>query len=152
MGPLWSEQGTVPHCTVSDLLSTDMLVSPPGAPVGAGEGNKPNITLQHCSYTFNEGKNSSFVRHTDCSTTKHSCHPHSTKIIRIKCSDIVASGSSIRDWLHAWYCCYTITQSHTGNWDVVTVRSNKLWSCPWHHDGGGCGGECEISRWWNSYG
>ena len=37
MGPPWSGQGTVPHTTVSDLLSTDVLVSPPGAPVGAGE-------------------------------------------------------------------------------------------------------------------
>ena len=35
MGPLWSGQGTVPHCTVSNLLSTDVLVSPPGALVGA---------------------------------------------------------------------------------------------------------------------
>ena len=32
---LWSGQGTVPHCTVSNLLSTDVLVSPSGAPVGA---------------------------------------------------------------------------------------------------------------------
>ena len=31
MGPLWSGQGTVPHTTVSDLLSTDVLVSVPGA-------------------------------------------------------------------------------------------------------------------------
>ena len=30
-GSLWSGQGTVPHCTVSDLLSTDVLVSPSGA-------------------------------------------------------------------------------------------------------------------------
>ena len=37
MGPLWSGQGTVPHTTVSDLLSTDVLVSVPGAPVGARE-------------------------------------------------------------------------------------------------------------------
>ena len=35
MGPLWSGQGTVPHTTVSDLLSTDVLVSPPGTPIGA---------------------------------------------------------------------------------------------------------------------
>ena len=35
MGPLWSGQGTVPHTTVSDLLSTDVLVSVSGAPVGA---------------------------------------------------------------------------------------------------------------------
>ena len=37
MGPLWCGQGTVPHATLSDLLSTDVLVSPPGAPVGARE-------------------------------------------------------------------------------------------------------------------
>ena len=37
MGPLWCGQGTVPHATLSDLLSTDVLVSPPGAPVGAVE-------------------------------------------------------------------------------------------------------------------
>ena len=37
MGPLWCRQGTVPHITVSDLLSTDVLVSPTGAPVGAVE-------------------------------------------------------------------------------------------------------------------
>ena len=37
MGPLWCGQGTVPHTTLSDLLSTDMLVSPSGAPVGAEE-------------------------------------------------------------------------------------------------------------------
>ena len=36
MGPLWSGQGTVPHCTVSDLLSTDVLVSSSGALVGTG--------------------------------------------------------------------------------------------------------------------
>ena len=34
MVPLWSGQGTVPHATVSDLLSTDVLVSVPGTPVG----------------------------------------------------------------------------------------------------------------------
>ena len=43
MSPLWSGQGTVPHCTVSDLLSTDVLVSSPGAPVGAGK--KTNDTF-----------------------------------------------------------------------------------------------------------
>ena len=37
MGPLWCGQSTVPHATLSNLLSTDVLVSPPGAPVGAGE-------------------------------------------------------------------------------------------------------------------
>ena len=37
MGPLWCGQGTVPHTTLSDLLSTDVLVNPPGAPVGAGK-------------------------------------------------------------------------------------------------------------------
>ena len=37
MGPPCCGQGTVPHVTVSDLLSTDDLVSPTGAPVGAGE-------------------------------------------------------------------------------------------------------------------
>ena len=35
--PPWCGQGTVPHSTLSDLLSTVVLVSPPGAPVGAGE-------------------------------------------------------------------------------------------------------------------
>ena len=35
IGPPWYGQGTVPHTTLSDLLSTDVLVSPPGAPVGA---------------------------------------------------------------------------------------------------------------------
>ena len=35
MGPLWSGQGTVPHTTVSDLLSTNVLVSPLGALVEA---------------------------------------------------------------------------------------------------------------------
>ena len=37
MGPPWCGQGTVPHTTLPDLLSTDAIVSPPGAPVGAGE-------------------------------------------------------------------------------------------------------------------
>ena len=37
MGPPWYGQGTVPHTTLSVLLSTDILVSPPGVPVGAGE-------------------------------------------------------------------------------------------------------------------
>ena len=37
MGPLCCGQSTASHVTVSDLLSTDVLVSPPGAPVGAGE-------------------------------------------------------------------------------------------------------------------
>ena len=35
MGPLWPGQGTVPHTTLSDLLSTDLLVSPSGALTGA---------------------------------------------------------------------------------------------------------------------
>ena len=35
MGPLWCGQGTVPHTTTSDLLSTDVILSPSGAPVGA---------------------------------------------------------------------------------------------------------------------
>ena len=35
--PPWCGQGTVPHTTISDLLSTDVVLSPPGAPVGAGE-------------------------------------------------------------------------------------------------------------------
>ena len=35
MGPLWSGQGSGPHCTVSDLFITDELVSPSGALVGA---------------------------------------------------------------------------------------------------------------------
>ena len=39
-----SQQGTVPHCTVSDLLSTDVLVSHPGAPLGAGEGTHEIIS------------------------------------------------------------------------------------------------------------
>ena len=43
MGPLWSGQGTVPHTTVSDLLSTDVLVSPLGALVEA-ELETINIT------------------------------------------------------------------------------------------------------------
>ena len=50
MGPLWSGQGTVPHTTVSDLLSTDVLVSVPGAPVGAREremGYKCNNEIQY---------------------------------------------------------------------------------------------------------
>ena len=37
MGPLWFGQGTVSQTTTVDLLSTDVLVSPTGAPVGAGE-------------------------------------------------------------------------------------------------------------------
>ena len=39
MGPLLCGQGTVLHTTLSDLLPTDVLVSPihAGAPVGAGE-------------------------------------------------------------------------------------------------------------------
>ena len=37
MGPPWCGQGIVPHTTLSDLLSTDVPVSPPGALVGAGE-------------------------------------------------------------------------------------------------------------------
>ena len=37
MGPPWYGQGTVPHTTLSVLLSTGILVSPPWVPVGAGE-------------------------------------------------------------------------------------------------------------------
>ena len=37
MGPLWCRQGTVPHTTLNDLLSTDVLVTLTGASVGAGE-------------------------------------------------------------------------------------------------------------------
>ena len=39
MGPPWCGQGTVSHTTLSDLLSTDVLASPPGASVGAGGGD-----------------------------------------------------------------------------------------------------------------
>ena len=37
MGPPWCGQGTVPHTMLSDLFSNDKLVSPSGAPVGAGK-------------------------------------------------------------------------------------------------------------------
>ena len=37
MGPPWCSQGTVPHTTLSDLLSTDVLLSTSEEPVGAGE-------------------------------------------------------------------------------------------------------------------
>ena len=50
MGPLWLGQGTVPHCTVSDLLSTDVLVSPPGAPVGAGETTNFFININYYNH------------------------------------------------------------------------------------------------------
>ena len=50
MGPLWSGQGTVPHCTVSDLLSTDVLVSPAGALVGAAGAEE---RIQISSRRFN---------------------------------------------------------------------------------------------------
>ena len=40
MGPPWCGQGTVPHTTLSDLLSTIVLLSPSGAIVGAGEGDR----------------------------------------------------------------------------------------------------------------
>ena len=51
MGPLWSGQGTVPHTTVSDLLSTDVLVSPPGALVGTigGVASHFNIVWWWCA-------------------------------------------------------------------------------------------------------
>ena len=35
MGPLWLGQGTVPHCTVSDIFSFNRLFNPSGALVGA---------------------------------------------------------------------------------------------------------------------
>ena len=44
MGPLWSGQGTVPHTTVSDLLSTDVIFSVAGAPVGARYRQVVNTT------------------------------------------------------------------------------------------------------------
>ena len=51
MGPLCSGQGTVPHCTVSDLLSTDELVSSPGTPSGARrQAVTINIMLQQQLY------------------------------------------------------------------------------------------------------
>ena len=50
MGPLWSGQGTVPHCTVSDLLSTDVLVSPSGALVGAAAGRRHAWNYFKCIY------------------------------------------------------------------------------------------------------
>ena len=60
MGPLWLGQGTVPHCTVSDLLSTDELVSSPGTLLGAketGSDYKHNVTVA-AIHTFS-GSNSS---------------------------------------------------------------------------------------------
>ena len=46
MGPPWCGQGTIPHTTLSDLLSTDVLASPPGALVGAGR--------RHLAYALHE--------------------------------------------------------------------------------------------------
>ena len=45
MGPLWSGQGTVPHTTVSDLFSTDVILSVSGAPVGARMDQAVNVKL-----------------------------------------------------------------------------------------------------------
>ena len=42
--PLWCGQGTVPHTILIELLSTDVVVSSPGAPVGAGEGKCSSCT------------------------------------------------------------------------------------------------------------
>ena len=47
MGPLCCGQGTVPQTTLSDLLSTGVLVTPPGAPVGAGERQQSYDASQH---------------------------------------------------------------------------------------------------------
>ena len=56
MGPLWSGQGTVPHTTVRDLLSTDVLLSVSGAPAGAKERQAVNInTCYNTVHTCNEG-------------------------------------------------------------------------------------------------
>ena len=46
MGPLWCEQATVSHITLSDLLFTDVLVSLPGAPVGAGEETYMHLCIR----------------------------------------------------------------------------------------------------------
>ena len=40
MGPLWSGQGTVAHTTLSDILSTDVVVNSLGAPLGAEREEK----------------------------------------------------------------------------------------------------------------
>ena len=63
MGPLWSGQGTVPHTTVSDLLSTNVLVSPLGALVEAElEAIKYDYVSVHdidtcwCSYCLGYGR------------------------------------------------------------------------------------------------
>ena len=52
MGPLWSGQGTVPHTTVSDLLSTDVLVSPLGALVEAELETICPITHEICLHSL----------------------------------------------------------------------------------------------------
>ena len=61
MGPLWSGQGTVPHTTVSDLLSTDVLVSVVGAPVGARERQVMSTSTLLYNHTFSESNSNNFV-------------------------------------------------------------------------------------------
>ena len=49
MGPLWCGQGTVPHTTLSDLLPTDVLLSPihVGAPVEAAWGGDIQLNMSN---------------------------------------------------------------------------------------------------------
>ena len=99
MGPLWSGQGTVPHCTVSDLLSTDVLVSPSGALVGAEERRHEDIfklaNIKHY-YSTLCGVDSRKDCVTRSNTIIHSHHTDSTVTARRKGRKTVSS-STIQD-------------------------------------------------------
>ena len=84
MGPLWSGQGTVPHCTVSDLLSTDVLVSPSGALVGAAAGRRHGTVFSKLTNTLCCGVDSRGDCVTHSSINIYSNYTDSTTAARRK--------------------------------------------------------------------
>ena len=85
MGPLRCEHSTTPHTTPSDLLSTDVLVSPIGAPVGAAGDGVGDIQYNfRVLYVYTCKQSEGYA--CDCVasiTTKHSCYSEKTLVVRI---------------------------------------------------------------------
>ena len=110
MGPLWSGQGTVPHTTVNDLLSTEVIVSPSGALVGAGEYTfRRTLSSHYKLITAHVASVPSCVRTCCCCVgrggdcvaavaTKHSCYTDSTIATSIERGNGVGSGCSINSY------------------------------------------------------
>ena len=137
MGLLGSGQSTVPHITFSDLLSTDLLVSPSGAVIGAGHMQEKPYTWMHLSITPVHvvdihtcwcGDNWRGDCVTAAADTKYCFHTDTTVVARNCCGYHVSSQFSINNG------CLVYT--HELTWEGYSV-DNRREHCgwPWYPDG-----------------